>query len=88
MRMMLTILIPTAAGNEAVKDGSLAKLFETTICKLDPETNYFVAQDGLRCAMIFFDIRIAPSFHASSSRCSWGSMRNSRRGLGAAMQAV
>jgi hypothetical protein len=98
MRMMLKILIPTEAGNEAVKDGSLAKLFETTIRKLDAETNYFVAQDGLRCAMIFFDIRIAPNFQASSSRCSGVNVEidvvpamnadDLKRGLGAAMQAV
>ena len=41
MRMMLKILIPTEAGNEAVKDGSLAKLFETTIRKLNAEASYF-----------------------------------------------
>ena len=57
MRMMLKILIPTDAGNDAVKDGSLAKLFGDTIRKLNAEASYFVAQDGLRCALIFFDMK-------------------------------
>ena len=57
MRMMLKVLIPTDAGNDAVKDGSLAKLFGETIRKLNAEASYFVAQDGLRCALIFFDMK-------------------------------
>lgn len=57
MRMMLKVLIPTDAGNDAVKDGSLAKLFGDTIRKLNAEASYFVAQDGLRCALIFFDMK-------------------------------
>ena len=57
MRMMLKILIPTDAGNDAIKDGSLAKLFEATITRLNAEASYFIAEDGLRCAMIFFDMK-------------------------------
>jgi hypothetical protein len=57
MRMMLKILVPTEAGNDAVKDGSLARLFADTIRKLNAEASYFVAQDGLRCALIFFDMK-------------------------------
>jgi hypothetical protein len=57
MRMMLKILVPTEADNDAVKDGSLAKLLADTIRKLNAEASYFVAQDGLRCALIFFDMK-------------------------------
>jgi hypothetical protein len=57
MRMMLKIIIPTDSGNRAIKDGTLAKLLEGTISRLDAEAAYFVAEDGLRSAMIFFDMR-------------------------------
>lgn len=57
MRMMLKVLIPAEAGTRAIKDGSMSKLFESTLGKLSPEAAYFVAEDGHRCAMIFFDLK-------------------------------
>lgn len=57
MRMMLKILIPAEAGTHAIRDGSMAKLLEGTLNKLKPEAAYFVAEDGLRTAMIFFDLK-------------------------------
>ena len=36
MRMMLKIVIPTETGNQAIKDGSLHKIFETAMSKLKP----------------------------------------------------
>ena len=79
MRMMLKVLIPTDAGNDAVKDGSLAKLFGETIRKLNAEASYFVAQDGLRCALIFFDMKeVLQSFPPLPSPCSWALMPRSR----------
>jgi hypothetical protein len=59
MRMMLKILIPTETGNHAIKDGSLHKIFETTMSKIKPEAAYFVAERGQRCAMMFFDMNDA-----------------------------
>jgi hypothetical protein len=57
MRMLLKILIPAEAGTRAIKDGSMARLLEGTLSKLKPEAAYFVAEDGLRTAMIFFDLK-------------------------------
>ena len=59
MRMMLKILIPTEPGNNAIKDGSLHKIFEATMSKLKPEAAYFVAEHGNRCAIMFFDMKDA-----------------------------
>jgi hypothetical protein len=59
MRMMLKILIPTETGNHAIKDGSLHRIFETTMSKINPEAAYFVAEHGQRCAMMFFNMNDA-----------------------------
>jgi hypothetical protein len=57
MRMMLRIKIPTEAGNRTIKDGSLPKAIEAAMGRLAPEAAYFFVEDGLRTAMIFFDMR-------------------------------
>ncbi len=57
MRMMLKIKVPTEIGNRAINDGSLGRILEDTVSKLKAEAAYFVAQNGMRCAMIFFDMK-------------------------------
>ena len=57
MRMMLKVGIPTEAGNKGIKDGSLPKLIESTMQALNAEAAYFIAQEGRRCALFFFDMR-------------------------------
>jgi hypothetical protein len=59
MRMMLKIVIPTEIGNQAIKDGSLHKIFETAMNKLKPEAAYFFPEHGLRSAMMIFDMKDA-----------------------------
>jgi hypothetical protein len=96
MRMMLKILVPTEAGNDAVKDGSLARLFADTIRKLNAEASYFVAQDGLRCALIFFDMKDSAELPAIAEPLFMGvnaeievvpamNADDLKKGLGAAM---
>ena len=57
MRMLLKVKMPTEQGNQAVKDGSFGKILEATIGRLKAEAAYFIAEDGLRCALIFFDMK-------------------------------
>jgi hypothetical protein len=57
MRMLLKVKMPTEQGNQAVKDGSLGKILEATVNRLKAEAAYFIAEDGLRCALIFFDMK-------------------------------
>ena len=57
MRMLLKVKMPTEQGNQAVKDGSLGKILEATVGKLKAEAAYFITEDGLRCALIFFDMK-------------------------------
>ena len=99
MRMMLKITIPTEVGNRTIKDGSLPKLLEATMSKLKPEAAYFVAENGLRCAMVFFDMRDAsdipviaePLFMGLGAELELVPVMNAddlRKGLSAAMQAM
>ncbi len=56
MRMMLKLTFPTEAANRAMKDGSFQKAMDSTMAKLKPEAAYFLADQGCRCAMPFFDL--------------------------------
>ena len=99
MRMMLKIKIPTEAGNRTIKDGSLPKVLEVVMSKLNAEAAYFVAQDGLRNAMIFFDMRdssdipgiVEPLFMGIDAEVELPPVMNAddlRKGLKAAMEAM
>jgi len=99
MRMMLKIRMPTDLGNQAIKDGSLGKILEDTIGKLKAEAAYFIADDGMRCAMIFFDMKDSaeipvvaePLFAGLGAELELVPVMNAddlRKGLKAAMEAA
>ena len=57
MRMMLKAVVGTEAGNEAVRNGTIAKLIEQTVQELRPEAAYFLASDdGRRSCVMVFDL--------------------------------
>ena len=56
MRMLMTAQIPTTTGNDAIKDGSLPKIVGATLDALQAEAAYFTSRDGMRTALIFFDM--------------------------------
>ena len=56
MRMMLKFSLPVEKGNQAFKDGSLAKTIESVMNKFKPEAAYFGPIDGKRGGMLFFDM--------------------------------
>lgn len=56
MRTMLTVTIPVATGNRAIKDGSLPKLVESFSKKYKPEAAYFFAERGKRNMLYVFDM--------------------------------
>ena len=57
MRMMLKVTIPVETGNKANKDGSLARALQGTAERLKPEAAYFLADDGKRTALFFFNMQ-------------------------------
>lgn len=56
MRMLMKVQVPTDSGNEAIKDGSLAQVMASGIEALNAEAAYFIAEDGMRTALIFFEM--------------------------------
>jgi len=99
MRMMLRIKIPTEAGNRTIKDGSLPKAIEAAMSKLGPEAAYFFVEDGLRTAMIFFNMRdvsdipviVEPLFMGTGAEIELIPAMNTddlRKGLKTAMEAM
>jgi len=56
VRMMMKVQIPTGPGNDAIKDGSLPKIVGSSLEALKAEAAYFTAEDGMRTALIFFEM--------------------------------
>ncbi len=59
MRMMLKVTVPVEAGNKGIKDGSLARTIQSTTDRLKPEAAYFLADEGSRTALFFFNMQDA-----------------------------
>jgi hypothetical protein len=56
MRMFLKVQFEAAAGNRAIKDGSLAKTVEAFASAAKPEGLWFTALEGKRCMVAVFDL--------------------------------
>ncbi|MCA1694775.1 MAG: hypothetical protein LC749_08605, partial [Actinobacteria bacterium] len=56
MRMMMRVQIPVEAGNGAIAEGKLPGIIKEAMEKLKPEAAYFMADDGVRTALFFFDL--------------------------------
>jgi hypothetical protein len=54
--MMLKVTVPTDVGNRAMDDGTLHQVLRASMTKLNPEAAYFVANEGCRCALLFFEM--------------------------------
>jgi hypothetical protein len=56
MRMLMTVQMPTEAGNAAVQDGSLPEIMASSLEALGAEAAYFTSREGMRTALIFFEM--------------------------------
>jgi hypothetical protein len=56
MRMLMKVQIPTEPGNAAIKDGSLPEIVGKALAALNAEAAYFTSEEGMRTALIFFDM--------------------------------
>ncbi|BCS56019.1 panthothenate synthetase [Geobacter sp. SVR] len=56
MRMLMTVELPTAHFNVAVKDGTAGRKLERILEQLRPEAVYFTEQDGRRSAIMIVNL--------------------------------
>src|SRR3982074_1796740 len=56
MRVLMKVQIPTAAGNAAIRDGSLRQIVGEALDALKAEAAYFTSEEGMRTGLIFFDM--------------------------------
>ena len=56
MRVLMKAQMPTEAGNAAINNGSLPKVIGQVLESVKAEAAYFTAEDGMRTAMIFFEM--------------------------------
>jgi hypothetical protein len=98
MRMMMTVQIPTKAGNAAIQDGSLPQIMGKTLEALKAEAAYFTSEEGMRTGLIFFDMAESsdipsaaePLFMGLDAKITFAPVMNAdemRVGVGRAMQA-
>ena len=56
MRMLMTVRIPNGTGNDAIRDGSLPEIIGSSLEALEAEAAYFTTENGMRTALIFFEM--------------------------------
>lgn len=57
MRTMLRWTVPVEKGNAMIDDGSMGTLIEAVMAKTKPEAAYFLAENGMRSGILFFDLK-------------------------------
>jgi hypothetical protein len=95
----MKVKIPTKAGNEAIKNGSLPEIVGKALVGLNAEAAYFTSEDGIRTALIFFDMKDSsdipsaaePFFMALDAQISFEPVMTAddmRAGIAKAMEAA
>ena len=99
MRTLMKVKIPTAAGNEAIKNGSLPEIVGKALASLKAEAAYFTSENGMRTALLFFDMTDSsdipsaaePFYMAFDAEITFAPVMNAddmRAGVGKAMEAA
>ena len=57
MRMMMKVQVDTEMGSRAIADGTLPRVMQETLGRLQPEAAFFGPENGLRTAFIVFDLQ-------------------------------
>jgi hypothetical protein len=95
----MKVQIPGASGNAAIKDGSLPQIVGKALDALKAEAAYFTSEDGMRTALIFFDMADSseipsaaePFFMGLDAKITFAPVMNvdeMRAGVGKAMESI
>jgi hypothetical protein len=57
MRTLLIATMDVSTSNNAVSDGSLARVVKSTMDRIQPEACYFTSFDGCRSCFMVFDLK-------------------------------
>ena len=57
MRVVLKASIPVECGNQAITDGSFAKLLTGFVERWNPEASYFFSEEGRRTCLFFLEMQ-------------------------------
>src|SRR3979409_731899 len=57
MRMLMKVQMTTESGTADLKDGRLPQIMASSLDALKAEAAYFTAEDGMRTALIFFEMK-------------------------------
>jgi hypothetical protein len=57
MRMMVKFRFPVETGNDAIRSGRVARVFEAIMTDLKPEAAYFFPEGGERAGLMVFDMQ-------------------------------
>ena len=81
MRTLLKVSVPVVRGNQAITDGTLARVLQDVLGKIRPEAVYFTTVDGKRGGFIVFDLTDPSQIPPSPSRSfrSWRPRSSSLR---------
>jgi hypothetical protein len=99
MRMLMKVQIPTGPGNDAIKDGSLPQIMASSLEALKAEAAYFTSENGMRTALIFFEMSDSseippaaePFFKGLGADITFSPVMNAQEmqsGVGKAMEAT
>ncbi|MBA2448023.1 MAG: hypothetical protein H0V51_08360 [Chloroflexi bacterium] len=72
MRVMLKFRFPVETGNDAIRSGKVAQVFEKIMEELKPEAAYFFPEGGERAGLIVFDMQESSQVAETAERFFFG----------------
>ena len=72
MRIMIKFAFPTDAGNSAIRDGKVEKIFQALSEELKPEAAYFFPEGGERAGFFVVDMKESSQIAEIAERFFFG----------------